>query len=268
MIRACALWPFRVGSRGGRRSARPVVIGERQIDLQGQSVSYVLKRSSRAKRVRLEVRQHSGLAVVVPRSYPLQDLDNLLREKQAWILRHLASARHAAAPPPIGDIRDGDLIPYLGRNLRVIDCRGDGCPRGVTLTPDRLLISGASDGQGLESLAEQWYRSQARSILRQKVDAVTSRLGLGYGRIIIRGQRTRWGSCSQRGTLSFNWRLMMTPEAVIDYVIIHEVAHLREMNHTERFWKLVAEECPRWREYRRWLDEHGAWLSAGPVRAG
>jgi predicted metal-dependent hydrolase len=61
---------------------------------------------------------------------------------------------------------------------------------------------------------------------------------------------------------------MMTPEAVIDYVVIHEVAHLREMNHTERFWKLVADECPRWREHRRWLDEHGAWLTAGPVRAG
>jgi predicted metal-dependent hydrolase len=268
MSQSCGFWPFGSRSRDGRRSARPVVIGERQIDLQGQSVSYVLKRSSRARRVRIEIRQDTGLVVVVPRSYRLGDVDNLLKAKQGWILRHLARARRAAAPPGNCGIRDGDLIPYLGRNLRVIDRRGDGCPRRVTLTPDGLLISGASGGQGLESLAEQWYRSQARSVLRQRVDAMTSRLGLGYGRIIIRGQRTRWGSCSQRGTLSFNWRLMMTPEAVIDYVIIHEVAHLREMNHTERFWKLVAEECPRWREHRRWLDEHGAWLTAGPVRAG
>jgi hypothetical protein len=266
MIRACALWPFRVGSRDARRSARPVVIGERQIDLQGQSVFYVLKRSSRAKRVRLEVRQHSGLAVVVPRSYPLQDVDNLLRDKQSWILRHLAGAGRAA-PPAAGDIGGGDLIPYLGRDLRVIDCQGDGRRPRVTLTPDGLLISGASDGRRLESLVEQWYRSQALQFVQPRVDSLTARWGLDYGRIIIRGQKTRWGSCSHRRTLSFNWRLMMVPEPVAEYVIVHEVAHLREMNHTHRFWKLVAEECPRWREHRRWLTGHGEWLSAGPVRA-
>jgi predicted metal-dependent hydrolase len=244
-----------------------VVIAERQIDLQGQSVSYVVKRSSRAKRVRLEVRQHSGLVVVVPRSYPLRDLDNLLREKQAWILRHLARASRPTSPAA-GGIGDGDLIPYLGRDVRINDCRGDGRALRVSLTPGGLLISGASDGPGLESLLEQWYRSQALRFVQQRVHSLAARWGLDYGRIIIRGQRTRWGSCSHKGTLSFNWRLMMVPEPVADYVVVHEVAHLREMNHTHRFWKLVAEECPRWREHRRWLTEHGDWLSAGPVRAG
>lgn len=231
-------------------------------------MSYVLKRSSRARRVRLEVRERSGLAVVIPRSYRLRDLDGLLREKQGWILRNLARCARSAPLSASVDVRSGDIVAYLGRDLRVIACQGNGSTPCVGLKPDGLLISGASDGRGLGPLVEQWYRSEALQFVRGRVDSLTNRLGVSYRRIIIRGQRTRWGSCSQRGTLSFNWRLMMAPEPVIDYVIIHEVAHLREMNHTERFWRLVAAECPRWREHRRWLREHGEWLSAGPVRGG
>ncbi len=262
MNRLCGFWPFRVKPRARRGHGRPVIIGERQVDLQGQRVTYILKRSSRARRVRLEVPEGTGLVVVVPRSYRLGDLDSLLRDKQTWILRNLARCAGAAPPLATAEIRDGDVVPYLGRDLHIIDCTAVDCPPEVNLTPNGLLISGASDGRGMGSLVEQWYRSEALHLVRHKVDSLTARLGLSYNRITIRGQRTRWGSCSQKGTLSFNWRLIMTPEPVLDYVIVHEVTHLREMNHTDRFWRLVAEECPRWRDHRRWLGEHGAWLTS------
>jgi predicted metal-dependent hydrolase len=87
-------------------------------------------------------------------------------------------------------------------------------------------------------------------------------LGVSYGRIEVRDQRTRWGSCSPRGTLSFNWRLALAPLEVLDYVVVHELCHLREANHSPRFWRLVAERRPDWREQRAWLRENGAELLA------
>jgi predicted metal-dependent hydrolase len=114
----------------------------------------------------------------------------------------------------------------------------------------------------LGPLIERWYRGEAASVLERKAREFAAAFGVGYSRFTIRGQRTRWASCSHRGTLSFNWRLIMAPEPVVDYVVIHEVAHLKEMNHTKRFWGLVAGRCPSWRERKKWLDDHGTELAA------
>ncbi len=261
----CAFWRFAGRVPAKRSPSRPDILGERTVTLDGQLVSYTLKRSSRARCVRFEVREGTGLAVVVPRSYRLRGLNDLLKEKQRWILHHLAGHFRATQLLAAGEVRSGDTVPYLGRDLGFVKCPADGCAPGVGLVQNQLVIRGALDRQRMDLLLEQWYRSQALQFTRRRVDELVHRLGVQYGRITIRGQRTRWGSCSHRGALSFNWRLMMAPEPVIDYVIIHEVAHLREMNHTARFWKLVAEECPGWREHRQWLNEHGGWLNARPL---
>jgi predicted metal-dependent hydrolase len=94
------------------------------------------------------------------------------------------------------------------------------------------------------------------------LDEEASALGVSYGRVEIRNQRTRWGSCSSSGTLSFNWRLALAPFDVLDYVVVHELCHLLEPNHSPRFWKLVASRRPRWRRQRDWLTAHGPELLA------
>jgi predicted metal-dependent hydrolase len=108
--------------------------------------------------------------------------------------------------------------------------------------------------------------SQARRVVRREAAEIAggeaAELGVRFDRIRVAGQRTRWGSCSSRGTLSFNWRLALAPAAVLDYVVVHEVCHLREANHSPRFWRLVAERRPRHREQRAWLREHGPELLA------
>ena len=117
---------------------------------------------------------------------------------------------------------------------------------------------------GLERLAVS--ESAARSGVRRRVSAIAAeeaeQLGVAYERIRIGGQRTLWGSCSPRGTLSFNWRLALAPVEVLDYVVAHEVCHLRVPNHSPRFWALVEERRPRWREQRDWLREYGPELLA------
>ncbi len=108
--------------------------------------------------------------------------------------------------------------------------------------------------------------SEARTAARERVSALAAEearaLGVEYRRIRIGGQRTLWGSCSPRGTLSFNWRLVLAPAEVLDYVVVHEVCHLREPNHSRRFWALVEERRPQWRTQRDWLREHGPELLA------
>jgi predicted metal-dependent hydrolase len=117
---------------------------------------------------------------------------------------------------------------------------------------------------GLEGLAvsESTARTAARELVSTLAAEEAGQLGVAYRRIRIGGQRTLWGSCSPRGTLSFNWRLVLAPAEVLDYVVVHEVCHLRELTHSRRFWALVEERRPHWREQRVWLREHGPELLA------
>ncbi len=117
---------------------------------------------------------------------------------------------------------------------------------------------------GLERLAvsESEARVGARELVSALAEKEAERLGVAYRRIRIGGQRTLWGSCSPCGTLSFNWRLVLAPAGVLDYVVVHELCHLRVPNHSRRFWGLVEERRPHWREQRAWLREHGPELLA------
>lgn len=104
---------------------------------------------------------------------------------------------------------------------------------------------------------EKRYRQAAKEYIPKRAAYYASELGVSYGRIRIAEQKTRWGSCSFKGTLSFNWKLMLAPPKVLDYVVVHELCHLKEMNHSPRFWKLVEEIMPDYKEYKKWLKENG-----------
>lgn len=103
---------------------------------------------------------------------------------------------------------------------------------------------------------EYAYREQARRVLTEKTAYYAKQMGVTYGRISIRGQKTRWGSCSAKGNLNYNWKLMLCPEEVQDYVVVHELAHRREMNHSKAFYRIVEEILPDYRERMRWLKDH------------
>lgn len=111
-------------------------------------------------------------------------------------------------------------------------------------------------------VSEVEARLAVRELVRMLAEEEAPELGVEYERIQIRDQRTRWGSCSTRGTLSFNWRLVLAPFEVLDYVVVHELCHLREQNHSRRFWRLVESRRPDWRVQRDWLNEHGPELLA------
>ncbi|MFC1926797.1 M48 family metallopeptidase [Chloroflexota bacterium] len=236
-------------------------VGKSRISLDGHTIVYAIKRSTRAKHVRLEVGREHGLTVVVPRSYRIDRLSKLLEAKRVWILGKLGE-RDNVRPLSAETLKDGDKIPYLGRERTLKIQRNYSKVDAVKLEQNTLLVSLISETDRLELFLERWYRLQADSLMKKKVETFSVQLGVSYNRIVIRGQKTRWGSCSHKGNLNLNWKLVMAPEPVIDYVVIHELAHLKEMNHTKNFWKLVAEHCPQWRERRKWLKDHGVELAS------
>ena len=114
--------------------------------------------------------------------------------------------------------------------------------------------------QPLSEAEQRLYRDKARDIFEQKVSYYARMMGVSYGRIAIRDQKTRWGSCSGEGNLNFNWRLIFAPAGVLDYVVVHELAHRKEINHSPRFWKVVEDTMPEYRKYQKWLKENGRGL--------
>jgi predicted metal-dependent hydrolase len=241
---------------------KPALLGTYKAILDGQTVPYAVKRSSRAKHARLEVRAATGLTVVIPSSYNINDISALLRKKERWILDKLTKYVKGYPITEEKEPKSGNFIPYLGRRLKVVTRHNPDTAVSVRMEKNRLLVDLNRQNGRLNLVLEWWYRQQAEELIKKRVDERCSRLGVTYGRLIVRGAKTRWGSCSQKGNLNFNWKLMMTPEPVIDYVIIHELAHLKEMNHSKNFWKLVAEHCPQWRKHRKWLKEHESELAS------
>ncbi len=244
---------------------RPILLGERKTTVNGKPVCYWLKRSLRAKTVRLQVLPGSGLTVTIPRYYDPGDVPKTIQKYASWILNKLATCavRHDHRLEPV----PGDNIPYLGRAVPLLVNQGPDKLYSFRLDPHGLVISLGSGSVKLSVLLEHWYRREASRIIKRKLDELSARLGLRYNRLFLRGQRTRWASCSAKGNLSFNWKLILTPEPVIEYVVIHELAHLQHLNHSERFWDLVARHCPGWRDHKKWLRQHASVADWPFVRA-
>jgi predicted metal-dependent hydrolase len=225
------------------------------------AIPYAIRRSDRARRARIVV-DAQGVEVVVPRRMPLREVEPFVAEKEAWIERTLQRYQRAAAAGPRVDLRDGGSVPYLGRELtlRVIvepgRVRAHVAPRG-----ERLVVKVPNPrAETVRDALERWYRKRARAEIAPRLDAATARAGTAYSRLTIRGQRTRWASCSDGGSMSFNWRLLLASQEVLDYVVEHEVAHLEVMGHSRRFWSLVARRCPDYRDHERWLRRYGSAL--------
>ena len=212
-------------------------------------IPYTIRRSDRARRVRVTVDAVDGVEVVLPRRAREREAERAMRELRPWVerrLRALDKARVEAGAPP-------GHVPYLGEHLRLVPERG----RERVHRRDHTLLVPARDAN---AALERWYRRAAKTEIAPRVEQAVAEAGVDYERLRIGGQRTRWGSCSSTGTLSFNWRLLLAPEDVLDYVVWHEVCHLEVPDHSKRFWRLVERHVPGYRGQERWLRRYGSAL--------
>jgi predicted metal-dependent hydrolase len=220
---------------------------------------YTLVRSPRARRVRVSVESDGAVLVTLPRRAPARAADEAVRELAPWIERRRRALKRAAAEVA----RTPGTVPYLGRELLLVaqpgrtrvHRRGD-----VLLVPDDAAPAPSEPNSDRAAALERWYRRAARDEIGARLDAAVARAGTAYTRLTIRGQRTRWASCSAKGAMSFNWRLLLAPEPVLDYVVEHEVCHLEVMDHSPRFWRLLEARVPDWRTHSRWLRRYGSTL--------
>ena len=225
-------------------------------------VPYVFKRVPRRRHVHILVNDDGTPEVRAPWRFSRRKARELLHENAEWVLKALESVRERLADRP--RLVTGTLLPLLDGSVRLVvqpkaqidmfECarpsRGRVERRGKV-----LRVGAASLGEAeLRALIERWYRREAAAHLAERVEHYASRLGVRPSRVAVRGQRSRWGSCSARGTVSLNWRLMMVPSALADYVVVHELCHLRHMDHSPRFWAMVGDVVPDYRERRRSLN--------------
>jgi predicted metal-dependent hydrolase len=156
----------------------------------------------------------------------------------------------------------GAQLLYLGIEYQ-LQLRGEDRRNSVDLHTDEAVIRvSATDSAEITWLLERWYRNAARNVITARVAEWARELGVVHGRIAIRAQRTRWGSCSTKGNLNFNWRLLMAPLEVVDYVVVHELVHLTIPHHGAAFWREVEHWCPERKRYQRWLRDHGSRLAS------
>ena len=218
------------------------------LDVDGRAVPLVVRRNPRARRliVRMD-RSGEGVVVTVPAAYGVEDGVALARRKSGWI-----AARLAALPPRV-PFTDGAVVPLLGTELRIRHQPGGRPP--VRRAEGEIVVSGRSEH--LARRLTDWLKGEAKREIVPRAQAKAAALGRPCGRITVRDTRSRWGSCSANGNLSFCWRLILAPETVLDYVVAHEVAHLVVRDHGPRFWRTVASLVEDGAAARAWLRRHG-----------
>jgi predicted metal-dependent hydrolase len=228
----------------GRRSAAPpesLTLGDREVPL-------TVRRSARARRLALRIDAGLGaVELVLPGRLGLAAGLEFLAARRGWV-----AARLAVLPERI-PFRDGAEIPLLGvpHRIRHLGERGAAGQRIVGIADGEIRVLGGTEHIGrrvrdhLKELARQECQRRARELAAQ--------LERRVARVSVRDTTSRWGSCTASGNLAFSWRLVLAPVAVLDYVVAHEVAHLVEMNHGVRFWRLVGRLSPDWERQRAWL---------------
>lgn len=204
---------------------------------------WVVRESRRARRLAVRVHQTGRVEVVVPTSTSRGAVERFLAHHRAWIERKRAEARSRAQPREPFPPRSIELL-ASARSWRVHLAGGPGRAR-LACSPGLISLMGnCGTPRALQLLLRQWLVREACTTLGAALEQCARELGFSYRKMIVRRQRTRWGSCSARGTISLNCGLLFQPPPVVRYLLIHELAHTRHMNHSRRFWQCVAEHCP------------------------
>jgi predicted metal-dependent hydrolase len=209
---------------------------------------------SKRKTLALIVESDGRLTVRVPLRMKDDDIRQFVMEKEKWIKRKQAKVRKDSIRPRA--YVDGETFPYLGKDypLQIVSSQKP----ALVLNQSFKLSKGALENA--ESEFVEWYKKQARDVFPARVSCYAEKHGFEVKKIRISSAHTRWGSCSSRGTLSFTWKLVLAPLEVLDYVVVHELCHLHELNHSRMYWALVEDILPDYKAHRDWLKKHGGRL--------
>lgn len=214
-----------------------------------EQIPVEIKRSKR-KSITISLHASGNILVKVPRYLLKRDIIMFINKKSPWIEKNLLPTRKELKQY---DLSSGSKLPYLGREFYI---RDDQSAKIVHNSNNHFYLPMSNKKQHII----KWYRDRAREKVTQLTDYYTDKMGIDYNKIFIKAQKTRWGSCSSRGNLNFNWKIILTPMTLIKYLVIHEVCHLIEMNHSSNFWKLVESYDPAYKKHKKELQTYGFYL--------
>lgn len=235
------------------------------IDYFDLQIPYEIIRSKR-KTISIAIAVGGKVTVKIPLRATKADVTKLLENKGDWIYN--AYKKQVTRQRGGIEVKEGAIIPLLDRTFRLhIVCNPARHTAGISVVEgvqysqevkDLLVVeTPLTDSDFIIECLESWYKKNARNIITMRVEHYAKVMRITYGRISIRSQKSRWGSCSSAGNLNFNWHLVMMPSKILDYVVIHELAHRIEMNHSKQFWGIVSNICPEYKLRKLWLKDHG-----------
>ena len=207
---------------------------------------------SKRRTVNIEFKNKQIITVRAPKNYPKERIEDIVEKKKLWIYKQLKKNSFRTYNNK-KEFITGETLLFLGKGYELQVTENEF--RGIRFN-GAFQISKKSRRQA-KSIFRQWYRQQAKEVFSHKINLFAKALGVAINRVIIRDMRVSWGSCSPNGTISLNWKLIKAPHFVIDYIIVHELAHLIELNHTQKFWDLVSVLVPRYQKAKSWLSSHG-----------
>jgi predicted metal-dependent hydrolase len=218
-----------------------------------RAVSVELRRSKKAKRMSLRADVH-GICVVAPTNESVGAIWDFVRSKSRWISR--TYEYYLRIKEKIGGEFQKDTLLFLGNRYKIRITRDRQQEYAVVSENLMQITFHVKDRRSYKRYLHAWYKEQTRKILEERVSMTSRHLCLSYAKLSVKALRSRWGSCSKNGNLSFNLLLSMLPVDVIDYIIVHELMHVVEFNHSKRFWHLVELANPQYNEHRKWLRTH------------
>ena len=225
---------------------------------------FSIARSPRRRSISIEIRK-AQVVVRAPMGAAQSLLMSFLQEKAAWVRAKIIEQQQALTlQPEPRRYAQGSQIPFMGEALTLVLGRGS---RAAIARIDQhlhLILSPRSrldDEAQIRQLLGRWYQQQALKILTDKTRQLARSMDLVCTQVSIKATRSKWGHCTSRGAIQYNWQILLAPEAIVDYLVAHEVSHLRHHNHSADFWALVASVCPTFKADRAWLKSEGASLS-------
>lgn len=218
-------------------------------------LQYQIVRSSKRKKLTITVERDRSIVVHAPEGTSEEVIQRVVDGKRQWLFGKLNHPQkyQARLPAPGKEVVNGESAPYLGRDYRIEVTETES---GKVEFLRRFLVPSAFQAKRREVL-RSWYLTRAKEKILPRVDLHARGLGVQFSEAKIVDTRYRWGSCTVKDNVNFNWRLIKAPMFVIDYVIVHELAHLIEANHTPRFWNIVRANAPTMERAKEWLKEHG-----------
>ncbi|MGE5405414.1 MAG: M48 family metallopeptidase [Candidatus Saccharibacteria bacterium] len=239
-----------------RKDSRLIKTEMFSLDIDGENLAVAVSWRKGIKVARIRVSEH-GVSASVPRSMSRKSVSDLLGRETSWITRHWRKQRQV-----IADLasRPSDHFYFQGQYYRLIISTHNSVDNKERFHVENnyfILHLTRSEAAKWRIVLEDTLKSYAKTIIKQRMDQIKGIFGCDYNDVAVRDQKTRWGSCSPKKNLSFNWRLLLMPPEIMDYVIIHELCHIIELSHSKEFWRLVESVLPDFNEKRKWLRSNG-----------